>query len=186
VLTLPVGTLDPFLRLREKLSEFALHAARPAAVSRRGCRAFSYDLSRSLEKISAARFDESKSPRSSSASTTSYWPSTTGSGEPDRLAGFRKRIPPAATAEHKTAGAIPWMAARTGLLHKDPRRIRHRVSPASLAPSFPVPGPPASSATSRTRLHSRPSGGPSTTSMPATSSRSTSPSGCSIRRKEVR
>src|SRR4051812_26279597 len=63
VLTLPVGTLDPFARLREKLTEFASPTLPELPPFQGGAAGlFSYDLSRSLEKIPLPRFDEFQIP----------------------------------------------------------------------------------------------------------------------------
>jgi para-aminobenzoate synthetase component 1 len=144
VLTLPVGTLDPFERLREKLAEFASPTLPDLPPFQGGAAGlFSYDLSRSLEKISPPRCDEFQIP----ALVIGLYDVVLAFDHVQRRAwivsqGFPETEPVRRQrrAKERLEQFLGWLQEPAAPQESE-SHSRHRLSPASLAPSFPVPGP---------------------------------------------
>ena len=147
VLTLPVGTLEPFARLRDKLSAFTSPTLPDLPPFQGGAAGlFSYDLSRSLEKIPPPRFDEFQIPAlviglydvvlAFDHVQRRAWVISQGFPETDP-AGRERR------AKERLNQFLEWLQEPADSSPHTPcaGMSAHGAS-GLLSPSFPVPGPP--------------------------------------------
>ena len=144
LLTLPVGTPEPFARLRDKLSAFTSPTLPDLPPFQGGAAGlFSYDLSRSLEKISPPRFDEFQIP----ALLIGLYDVVLAFDHVQRRAwvisqGFPETEPARRQrrAQERLEQFLGWLQ-EPAAPQESASHSRCRLTPADLAPSFPVPGP---------------------------------------------